>query len=154
MGKRSLNNYSCGFLLKMPDDIDKDVLSAHGYFVPGLLVNYSTDAFDGVQFGCDWYPDTDFEDFKLGKKTLASVDLGYTNPVKPTLDLERGQDPSSTFNSRWDTQLRRGDTAGADRLAGVQRRAGDLHRWQSVAVGRGRQRVDGGFPAAEEPAIP
>jgi len=114
--------------LKMPDDFDKDALRAHAYFVPGLLVTYNTDAFDGLQFGYDWYLDTDFKDFEqirgvsivpsltptvtgtyglftpettpiIGKKTIASVNLGYTNPVKLTLDLEKGQDPSLTFNS-------------------------------------------------------
>ena len=32
--------------LDLPDDFDKDALSAHAYFVPGLLVTYNTNSFN------------------------------------------------------------------------------------------------------------
>ena len=35
----------------------------------------------------------------IGKKTIASVNLGYENPVSLDLTLAKGVDPSLTFNS-------------------------------------------------------
>jgi hypothetical protein len=114
--------------LDLPDDFDKDALSAHAYFVPGLLVTYNTNAFSGIQFGYDSYKDIDFSDFDaiqgvsivpsltpsvtgtyglftpdntpiIGKKTVASVKLGYENPVALVLTLAKGSDPSLTLTS-------------------------------------------------------
>ena len=114
--------------LDLPEDFTKDALSAHAYFVPGFLVTYNTDAFQGLQFGYDWYSDIDFSDFTsiqgvtiepsltpsvtgtyglftpentpiIGKKTIASVNLGYENPVSLDLTLAKGVDPSLTFKS-------------------------------------------------------
>ena len=114
--------------LALPDDFTEDALSAHAYFVPGFLVTFNTNAFQGLQFGFDWYKDIDFSDFTsiqgvtivptltpsvtgsyglftpentpiIGKKTIASVNLGYENPVSLDLTLAKGVDPSLTFNS-------------------------------------------------------
>ncbi|MCB1264365.1 MAG: hypothetical protein KDB56_07200, partial [Mycobacterium sp.] len=114
--------------LDLPADFTKDSLSAHAYFVPGLLVTYNTNTFGGLQFGFDWYKDIDFSDFTsiqgvtiepsltpsvtgtyglftpentpiIGKKTIASVNLGYENPVSLDLTLAKGVDPSLTFKS-------------------------------------------------------
>ena len=114
--------------LDLPEGFDKDALSGHAYFVPGLLLTYNTNAFDGIQFGFDWYKDIDFTDFTsiqgvtiepgltpsvtgtyglftpentpiIGKKTIASVNLGYENPVSLALALSREASPSLTFNS-------------------------------------------------------
>ncbi len=114
--------------LDLPDDFDKDALSAHAYFVPGLLVTYNTNAFSGIQFGYDWYTDIDFSDFAaiegvtikpsltpsvtggyglftpprtpiIGKTAIAGVTLGYENPVALNLTLARGNAPSLTVES-------------------------------------------------------
>lgn len=103
-------------------------LSAHAYFVPGLLMTYNTDSFDGVAFGADYYTDINYDDFKAitgveikptltpsvsGKygifgpkgtpiiedKSIAAVSLGYENPVEADLVLKKGQDPSLIITS-------------------------------------------------------
>ena len=114
--------------LDLPDDFDKDALSAHAYFVPGLLVTYNTNAFSGIQFGYDWYTDIDFSDFAaiegvtikpsltpsvtggyglftpkrtpmIGETKIAGVTLGYENPVALDLTLASRSDPSLTVES-------------------------------------------------------
>ena len=114
--------------LILPEDFTKTDLTAYAYFVPGFLVAYNTKDFQGVQLGADWYLDYDFNDFLqiqgvtiepsltpsvngkyglftpkktpiIGQKTIASVDLGYTNPVSLELVLKLREDPSLTFKS-------------------------------------------------------
>jgi hypothetical protein len=115
--------------LIMPGDFDESTLTAYAYFVPGFLVAYNTKNYGGVQLGADWYLDENFDDFKqiegaqitptltpsvtgkyglftpkntpiIGQKTIASIDLGYSNPVSLTLKLQSGgYDPSLTFSS-------------------------------------------------------
>ncbi len=114
--------------LIMPEGFDQSALTAYAYFVPGFLVAYNTKNYGGVQLGADWYLDYNFDDFTqiqgaqitptltpsvtgeyglftpeetpiIGQKTIASVTLGYSNPVSLTLKLQSGYDPSLTFSS-------------------------------------------------------
>ena len=114
--------------LDFAEGFDKDSLSAHAYFVPGVLMTFNTNAFSGIQFGFSNYTDTDFQDFQalegvvvkpeitptvtgtygllipkstpiIGGFSLAEASLGYTNPVNVTLTLKKGQDPDLVFGS-------------------------------------------------------
>jgi hypothetical protein len=102
-------------------------LSAHAYFVPGLMITFNTDSFDGLAFGYARYFDLNYDDFQkingveikptltpsisgkyglltpkgapFGQRTVAAVNLGYQNPVGLDFVLKKGADPSLKINS-------------------------------------------------------
>ena len=79
--------------LDLPEDFTKDALSAHAYFVPGFLVTYNTDAFQGLQFGYDWYSDIDFSDF-------TSMPSGLLEPTVRSAQMWTNTTPTITKGSR------------------------------------------------------
>lgn len=123
--------------LNLPEDFGKDALSAHAYYVPGILLTLNTAAKSGLQIGYSAYPDIDFSDFTeirgvtltptvtpqltakyglftpantpiLGKQDVLSINLGYSNPLSLALDLALNQPPSLTLKSRGDATFSAG----------------------------------------------
>lgn len=114
--------------LGLPDGFDKDALTAHAYYVPGMVLTINTGGNSGVQTGFTAYPDVDFSDFTsltgvtitptltprvegswglftpsntpiIGKFSFGGITLDYQNPVALQFAVTKGANPSLTLSS-------------------------------------------------------
>lgn len=116
----------------------KNKLTASYYWTPGMLLTFNTVNSSGFGFGFDSYgPTLDYADFAsiqglsispsltpyvelkwglivpasvpvINGKSLASIGIGYENPVAVNLDLAKGKDPSLTLVSKGDVTFSAG----------------------------------------------